>query len=154
MITLIAAIDADRVIGKDDTIPWHIPADFRHFKETTMGHPIIMGRKTYFSLPKRPLPGRENLVVTRGPEIEGVKNFPDIESAIDEGNRISNEVFVIGGQSIYEQTIEIADRLLITHVEGSHEGNYFFPVIAEQWDPHILYEGEGYQIVEYRQKEG
>ncbi len=154
MITLIAAIDRGRVIGKDDTIPWHIPADFRHFKETTMGHPIIMGRKTYFSLPKRPLPGRENLVVTRGEEIAGVKNFPDIESAIDEGNRISKEVFVIGGQSIYEQTIEIADRLLITHVEGTHDGNFFFPAIGGQWNPHILCEGEGFQIVEYLLKEG
>lgn len=151
MITLIAAIDDNWLIGHDDKLPWHIPADFKHFKETTLGHPIVMGRKTYDSLPKRPLPGRTNLVVTRAPSIEGVRAFASIEEAIAEGLRESGEVFVIGGQSIYEQTILTADRLLITHVDGSFEGNYWFPVIDPlRWEEsRTLQEGDGFRIKEY-----
>ena len=152
MITLIAAIDENRLIGKDNTLPWHIPADFKHFKETTLGHPIVMGRKTYGSLPKRPLPGRSNLVVSRQPSVDGVKTFLTIREALDEGLSESSEVFVIGGQSIYEQTINDADKLLITHVDGTHEGNYWFPVIdPSRWEEsRVLQEGDGFRIVEYR----
>lgn len=151
MITLIAAIDDNRLIGHDDKLPWHIPADFKHFKETTLGHPIVMGRKTYDSLPKRPLPGRTNLVVTRAPSIEGVRAFSTIQEALDEGLRESPEVFVIGGQSIYEQTILTADRLLITHVDGSFEGNYWFPIIdPARWEEsRTLQKGDGFSIREY-----
>lgn len=151
MITLIAAIDDNRLIGHDDKLPWHIPADFKHFKETTLGHPIVMGRKTYDSLPKRPLPGRTNLVVTRAPSIEGVRAFSTIQEALDEGLRESPEVFVIGGQSIYEQTILTADRLLITHVDGSFEGNYWFPIIdPSRWEEsRTLQKGDGFSIREY-----
>lgn len=150
MITLIAAIDENRLIGKDNTLPWHIPADFKHFKETTLGHPIVMGRKTYDSLPRRPLPGRSNLVVSRSPSPDGVPTFATIQEAIDQGLRESPEVFVIGGQSIYEQTISIADRLLITHVDGIHEGNYWFPVIDARWEEsRLLQQGDGFAIREY-----
>jgi dihydrofolate reductase len=151
MITLIAAIDDNRLIGKDDTLPWHIPADFKHFKAVTLGHPIVMGRKTYDSLPKRPLPGRSNLVVSRRPSPDGLTVFDTIEAALAEGRRESDEVFVIGGQSIYEQTIGIADRLLVTHVDGSFEGNYWFPEIGTRWgEPTILQIGDGFRIADYR----
>jgi dihydrofolate reductase len=151
MITLIAAIDDNRLIGHDDKLPWHIPADFKHFKETTLGHPIVMGRKTYDSLPRRPLPGRTNLVVTRSGHVEGAKSFTDIAEAISEGLRESTEVFIIGGQSIYEQTIGIANRLLITHVDGTFEGNYWFPEIdSNEWvEARLLQTGEGFRMVEY-----
>lgn len=150
MITLIAAIDENHLIGRDDTIPWHIPADFKHFKETTLGYPIVMGRKTYDSLPKRPLPGRANIVVSRSKEIDGAQVYPDVMSAIEAGLSLNETIFIIGGQSIYEQTIDLADRLLITHIDGGYLGNYWFPRIGARWKaPTTLVEGDGFRIKEY-----
>ncbi len=134
-ITLIAAMDCNRLIGCDDQLPWHIPEDLQHFKMTTKGHPVVMGRKTYDGLPVRPLPGRTNIVLTRNPPSEQNENknatkfLTDISDALDYGRSLSDEVFVIGGERIYEQTIGLADRLLISHVRGEFVGNRFFPII-------------------------
>lgn len=150
MITLIAAMDKNNLIGRDDTIPWHIPADFQHFKATTLGHPIVMGRKTYESLPRRPLPGRRNIVVSRGDGISGVEVYDDLNVAIEAAST-DGEVFVIGGQSIYEQTILFADKLLITHINGEYEGNAWFPVIDPTiWNKsRILSQTVDFNIAEY-----
>jgi dihydrofolate reductase len=150
MITLIAAFDENRVIGRDDTLPWHLPEDFKHFKATTLDHPIVMGRKTYDSLPRRPLPRRRNLVVSRSPSIEGAEVFSNVEAALAAGLDTSDEVFVIGGQSIYEQTIDIAQRMIITHVYGRHDGNYWFPEISQRWhEASVISETADFRIVEY-----
>jgi len=136
MISIIAALGEDRVIGSDTSIPWHLPADFIHFKKTTIGHPVVMGLNTLLSI-GRPLPGRTNIVLTnRVQTIDGcsvatsLNEAFDIARASDEGE----EIFIIGGAFVYKQTIDLADRLYITFVDGHFNGNKFFPVIdSKKW---------------------
>ena len=133
MISLIVAMDKNRLIGDSKKIPWHLPADFAHFKETTIGHPIIMGRTTFESI-GRPLPGRKNIVMTRGDfSHDGVvvaHTFPEAVS-LAEGDE---EVFVIGGAQVYSQALSSVDRLYVTFVEGEFEGDTFFPEVEwREW---------------------
>ncbi|MFA9559872.1 dihydrofolate reductase [Evansella sp. AB-rgal1] len=132
MISMIAAMGENRVIGKDGDMPWHIPNDLKYFKQVTSNHAVIMGRKTYDSIGKA-LPNRKNYIVTRDQEFEA----PDGEvfhSVKDAESLMSSdeEVFVIGGATIYEQFLPIADRLYITLIHEEFEGDTFFPVIDEQ----------------------
>ena len=117
----------NRVIGLNNKMPWHLPADLQHFKSVTMNHPIIMGRKTYESI-GRPLPGRRNLVISRQPEleIEGVEIYQSINEALISCNGLT-DVMIIGGSSIYEQMLEYADRLYLTYIELETTGDAFFP---------------------------
>ncbi len=127
----------NRCIGKDNQMPWHISDDLKRFKALTMGHPVIMGRKTYESILgylKKPLPGRENIVVSRGgfDNTHGVSVFSDILDAIALGKTNASlqemaEIFIIGGAQIYEQSIDLADRLYLTQVHRDVEGDAFFP---------------------------
>jgi dihydrofolate reductase len=135
-ISLIAAIAKDtRIIGNEAKIPWHIPEDFKYFKETTMGHPMIMGRKTFETFPKL-LPGRTHIVLTRNEDYEvpeGVIIANSIEKAIGEAKKVSSEnkgtreIFIIGGGQVYELGMKYADKLYITIVDTEVEGNIFFP---------------------------
>ena len=127
MITLIAALAKNRVIGKDNQIPWHLPADLKHFKEMTMGKPVLMGRKTFESIGK-PLPGRRNVVISRQKDykIVGVEMFCSIEEALI-ALQNEPEVMVIGGAEIYRQTLPRATRLVLTFVEGEFKGDTYFP---------------------------
>jgi len=128
IISLIAAMDRNRVIGIKNGLPWHLPEDFKHFKSVTMGKPVIMGRKTYESI-GRPLPGRRNIVVsTSGFSIEGVDTVSSLEEALVLVADV-DEVMVIGGASIYAQTLPLANRLYITHVNTEVEGDAWFPEI-------------------------
>lgn len=139
-ICMIAAMSNNRVIGKDKALPWHLPNDLRFFKESTMGKPIIMGRKTFESI-GRPLPGRENIVVTLDPDWnhEEVSVVHDLEigllMATHEAEAKSlDEVMVIGGGQIYKQALSWADRLYLTRVDAVIEGDAFFPEFDEaQW---------------------
>ena len=149
MIYLIVAMDPNRVIGKDNTLPWHLPEDLKHFKATTLGHPIVMGKNTWNSLPIQPLPKRTNIVITRNP-IEGVQCFDNVDQALFYAQTLSDKVFVIGGQSIYEQTLNKADRLLITHVTKSYDGDCFFPDFYDRWLPSSVETHDNFLIVEYR----
>jgi dihydrofolate reductase len=117
----------NRVIGLNNKMPWHLPADLQHFKTVTMDHPIIMGRKTYESI-GRPLPGRRNLVISRNAEleIEGVEVYQSINEALISCNGLS-DVMIIGGSNIYEQMLEYADRLYLTFIELDTRGDAFFP---------------------------
>ncbi|KOO50791.1 type 3 dihydrofolate reductase [Priestia koreensis] len=128
MISLIAAMDQKRLIGADNDMPWRLPADLAYFKKVTMGHPVVMGRKTFESI-GRPLPGRENIVITRNADLhlDGVT----IVTSLDElqNASASKELFVIGGGEVYQQTMAIADRLYITHIEETFEGDTHFPEI-------------------------
>jgi dihydrofolate reductase len=123
----IAAMALNRVIGKGSKIPWHLPEDFKWFKKTTMGHPILMGRKTFESLGK-PLPGRRNLVVSRTAEIEGVEMIRDLErfepAAFEKDGK---EVFVVGGADIYRQLVPRCQKIYLTLVKRECEGDAFFP---------------------------
>jgi dihydrofolate reductase len=134
-IALIAAVAQNGVIGSGGEIPWRLPSDFAFFKRITLGKPVIMGRKTFESI-GRPLPGRTNLVVTTRPgyQPEGVEVVPSLEAALDRAAEIATrdgaeELMVIGGGEVYRAVIGRADRLYITHVAVSPEGDARFPEI-------------------------
>ena len=127
MISFIFAMDRNRVIGKDNQLPWHLPNDLKFFKETTHGHAVIMGRKTHESI-GRPLPERRNLVLTtqQGYEAPGC----EVVHAVDElPLDTAEELFVIGGAEIYRALLPVADRLYVTHIDAEFEGDAFFPEI-------------------------
>lgn len=130
-ISMIAAMAHQRIIGKDQKMPWYLPADLAFFKKTTMGSPILMGRKTYESI-GRPLPGRLNLVVTRNPalKIEGCEVVTSLDEAMavaKEKSSESNEVFITGGSHLYESFLDKADRLYLTMIDADLEGDTYFP---------------------------
>lgn len=156
MITIIAALAHDGVIGRGNDLPWNLPDDLKHFKEVTLGHPIIMGRRTYESLPRRPLPKRTNIVVSSNYESEGSIICASVKEALDKAREIDDEVFVIGGRGIFEDALSFADRLLLTHVHGDYEGDVFFPQYDESlWAAQetILATSE-FTIVDYRRTVG
>lgn len=127
MISLIVAHDENRVIGYQNDLPWYLPGDLKYFKEMTMGKPMIMGRKTYDSI-GRPLPGRRNIVITRNEDFtaDGIEVVGSLEKALAlvEGEE---EVMIIGGAQIFEQSMAIADRLYITFINHSFKGDTYFP---------------------------
>jgi dihydrofolate reductase len=128
-LSIIAAMDENRLIGSANALPWHLPADLAFFKRTTMDKPIIMGRKTFESI-GRPLPGRRNIVISRDPayRIEGVDTCGGIDDALALV-ATHDEAMLIGGASLYEQTIDIAKALYITEIHDKFEGDAWFPRI-------------------------
>lgn len=143
----IAAMSRNRVIGVEGRIPWHISEDLKFFKRTTLGHIIVMGRKTYDSLGK-PLPGRENWVVSREAEIPGVRvlrSFEVVEEPSD-GRRL----YLIGGAQLYAALLPRCSELLLTRVDREVEGDTFFPDFENQFDAgEVLESGPGYEIFRY-----
>lgn len=136
MVSLIVAMSSNRVIGRDGDLPWHLPADLRHFKKTTMGHHLIIGRATWDEVGK-PLPGRTMVVVTRNRDFsaDGVLVAHSVEEALALA-RDDNEPFIGGGAEIYRQALvaDLVDRLYITRVHARVEGDTFFPPIdLDQW---------------------
>jgi dihydrofolate reductase len=133
IISLIAALASNRAIGKDNALLWHLPEDMRHFRETTRGKPVIMGRKTWESLPEpfRPLPGRHNIVVSRDPAYpaRGATLAGSLEDAVRQAGD-ATEVFVIGGAALYREALPLADRLYLTEIEQSFDGDVFFPDVS------------------------
>lgn len=146
IISLIAAVAKNNVIGVKGDLPWHLPADLKFFSNTTRGHHVIMGRKNYDSIPDkyRPLPGRPNIVVTRNRDFtdEGITVRHSVADAIDYArSQNEEELFIIGGGNIYAQTIDLADRLYITHVDAAPEGDTYFPEFdPSKWNKHLLLE--------------
>ncbi|ELR64657.1 Dihydrofolate reductase [Photobacterium marinum] len=132
-ISMIAAMAQDRVIGKDNAMPWHLPADFAWFKQSTLGKPIVMGRKTFESI-GRPLPGRHNIVISRNPDYsaEGVTVVADIAAAKVAAGDVE-ELMIIGGGSIYAACLSEADRLYLTFIDLSVEGDTRFPEWGNDW---------------------
>lgn len=138
ILSIIVAISENNIIGKDNTLIWHLPADMKYFKEKTTGHCVITGRKNYESIPEkfRPLPNRSNIVITRQKEYSapGAIVMGSIEAAIEKAKQIEDsEVFIIGGAEIYKQSIHLVDKLYITKIHHSFEGDASFPQI----DPKI-----------------
>ena len=133
MIGLIWAQTPDGVIGADNAIPWHLPEDMAHFKAVTLGHPVIMGRKTWDSLPPRfrPLPGRRNIVVTRQANwsAPGAERADSVERAI----ALVDDGWVIGGSEIYSAAMPFADRLVVTVVDLDVDGDSHAPTVGPQW---------------------
>jgi dihydrofolate reductase len=150
-LTLIAAVAKNRVIGVGNRLPWHLPEDLRHFREVTRGHPVIMGRKTWESLPKafRPLPGRLNIVISRQPDypVPGgklatslpaalalVEDTPSADLAVRQEIAVRQEAFIIGGEQLYALALPHADRLMLTEVEMEVTGDAWFPAFsADEW---------------------
>ncbi|WP_298827717.1 dihydrofolate reductase [uncultured Planococcus sp.] len=134
MISLMVAHDQNRVIGIDNELPWHIPADLAYFKEHTIGKGIVMGRNTYESI-GRPLPKRRNIVVTRNDdyEAEGVDIVHNIQDAVKLAKEVHEEVMIIGGEQIFNSVLDDADRLYITLVHQSFEGDTYFPEYGREW---------------------
>lgn len=136
MLTLVVALDRKNGIGAGNQLLWHLPADLKHFKDITSGHPVIMGRKTYESIGK-PLPNRTNIVVSQRKDWfeEGILIVGSLKEALKFARKIDEEVFVIGGGNIYAQTIDIADRLEVTTVDAELAAEVFFPPInTEIWE--------------------
>ena len=131
----VVAMSPRGAIGREGDLPWHLPEDLKHFKELTMGHPVIMGRKTWESLPRRPLPGRRNIVISRNPDYpaEGAEVFESLEAAVEACREIP---FVIGGEMIYRLSIPLLTRIYITEVEKEVEdADAFFPTLnEEEWE--------------------
>ncbi|OGA13429.1 MAG: hypothetical protein A3G25_19095 [Betaproteobacteria bacterium RIFCSPLOWO2_12_FULL_63_13] len=126
-VTIIAALSRNRVIGRANRLPWHISDDLKRFKKLTLGHAVIMGRRTYESI-GRPLPGRDNIVVTRSPDFSapGCRVVHSFEAALAEVSG-AGEVFVIGGAQIYASALPLADRLQLTEVDAEIDGDAYFP---------------------------
>lgn len=129
----VVAMAQNRCIGRGNAMPWHIPEDFKHFRRVTMGKPVIMGRKTFESIGK-PLPGRTNIVVSRtGFAAAGVQTVPTLEAALDRARTVAatgeavDEIMIIGGGQIYAQALPLLDRIYMTVVEMTVEGDTFFP---------------------------
>jgi dihydrofolate reductase len=138
-ISMIAAMSKNRVIGRDNDLPWHLPDDFKFFKETTRGHHVLMGRKNFESLPHkfRPLPDRVNMILTRNEvlKIPGTLIFNSISEAIEHasGNN-ERELFIIGGGEIYQMALPFADKIYLTEIDAEIEGDTFFPDFeAAEW---------------------
>lgn len=138
-ISLIAALSSNRVIGKGNDLPWHLPDDMKYFMQTTKGHPVIMGRKNYHSIPEkfRPLHGRTNIVVTRqtGFPAPGCMVVHSTEAALEAARATrSDEVFIIGGGELYGSFLGQADRLYLTEIDAEIEGDTRFPeFLLDQW---------------------
>jgi dihydrofolate reductase len=156
-INLIYARAANGVIGKDGTMPWHLPEDLAHFKQLTHGHPVIMGRKTWDSLPPkfRPLPGRANIVITRQPDwqAEGATRAGSLEEALRQAGPVP-EIWVIGGAQIYAQAEPLASRAEVTEIARDFEGDAYAPSLGTGWveaarEDHISGKGLAFSFVRY-----
>lgn len=161
-LVLVAAVARNGAIGKDNALLWRLPADLQHFKRVTLGHPIVMGRKTFDSI-GRPLPGRRNLVVTRNPawRHEGVESFASLDAALAaaaEAQPADRPICVIGGGELYAQALPRADELILTEVDADFDADTFFPA----WDrsafdevereSHTSDAGWAYHFVTYRRR--
>jgi len=144
----IAAMSRERVIGAGGKIPWHISEDLKFFKRTTMGHVIVMGRKTFESLAK-PLPGRENWVLSRTASFEGARVFRHPSEIVPPGD--GREVFVIGGAELYAAMLPQCREILLTHVNLSVSGDTWFPDFESEFDSgQVIESGPDYEIRRYR----
>jgi dihydrofolate reductase len=138
-LSLVAAVARGGVIGRGGTLPWHLPEDMARFRELTIGHPVVMGRRTWDSLPDRfrPLPGRRNVVVTRNERwaAGGAERVPSLEDALELLDD-TPQVFVIGGAALFAEALPVANELLLTEIDLEVEGDTFFP----SWDRHAFEE--------------
>lgn len=155
-LSLLVAMSKNRVIGKNNQLPWHLPEDLKYFKSLTMGHPIIMGRKTYESIGKV-LPGRINIIVTRQKDyvIPSAIVVNSIQSAFTAGfeeNSEKNEAFVIGGEEIFHQALIFSQRIYLTEIQKTFDGDTFFPELnSQEWreTKRTIHFSKGIEQLEY-----
>jgi dihydrofolate reductase len=137
-ISLIAAMSSNRVIGKDNKLPWDLPTDLNFFKSKTLNSIIIMGRKTYESM-GRPLPKRKSIVISRSKKIEGVDTVASLDEAVQKAKTYwthepysNNDIYIIGGAQIYELSLNCADRIYLTEIHKAYDGDAFFPEFSKE----------------------
>jgi len=149
-LIIIAAMSENRVIGVNNALPWSLKADMERFKKLTLGWPCIMGRKTWESLPKRPLPGRPNMVISRSLNaVTGAKVFPSLQEAV--GHCAEYEkIFICGGASIYAEALPLANRIELTLIHRQYEGDAFFPEIDPSgWEITNTEDFDGFSFISY-----
>ncbi len=134
MISMIAALAENRVIGNKNTIPWHMPADFKYFKETTLGKTIVMGLNTFNSIGGKPLPGRKHIILTNDPSFIAPESCVAAHSIEEVVNMIKDipEAMICGGASVYKQFLPLAQRLYLTYIHANPEGDTYFPEVNMQ----------------------
>lgn len=157
IIALIAAHDPDLVIGKDGDLPWHYPEDLKHFKQTTMGHPIVMGRKTFEEFGEKPLPGRKNVVLSRSRNYDHIPTYSSLDEALNELEQEGHDkIFIIGGGNVYLQSMDKADLLYITRIHRKYNGDTYFPEYRNQvntiWDEIEREDREEFSFITYQRK--
>ncbi len=159
---LIYARAANGAIGKDGVMPWHLPEDLAHFKRTTLGSPVIMGRKTWESLPPRfrPLPGRTNVVVTRQPgwQAEGARVAHSLPEALALCGEVT-DAWIIGGAEIYREALPLASTAVVTEIDASYDGDAFAPQFGPEWketqrERHVSSTGLNFSFVNYTNTRG
>ena len=158
MISLIVAHDNNFVIGYENGMPWHLPGDLKYFKDKTMGKPMIMGRKTFESI-GRPLPGRRNIVITRDEnyQADGIEVVTSLEGALALAGDVP-EIMIIGGEQIFRLSMDIADRLYITKINHSFNGDTYFPKYEQDYvqvssdEPETAPEGYTFQYQIFERK--
>jgi dihydrofolate reductase len=158
-VTIVAAVARNGVIGADGTIPWSLPGEQARFKQTTLGHVLVMGRATYESI-GRPLPGRTTIVVTRQEGWQPAGGLPDgllvagsVEAALTWAGEIDEQVFVAGGSQVYAEALPVTDVLLMTWVDAEPEGDTFFPEVAwDDWQEVSREDHEGWSLAAYERR--
>ncbi len=155
----IVAADPNRVIGAKGGIPWHLPEDFKWFKACTQGHIVLMGRKTYESLPKRPLPGRANWILSRsqeGGDTENVRHFSSLEAVMEAAANDPRALWVCGGAHIYKMCLPLCGEVYLTHVKSAaKDGDTFLPAFETEFlPPEILRDEPEFRILKYVRKQG
>jgi len=168
MITILVAFDDNRLIGRDGKLPWHIPEDLALFKKRTMGQIVVMGRKTWEGLPKRPLVGRINVIISSNfievPNTHSLRPNPmriynSLKQAVkDVGSHRrpwpknwypQPDIFIIGGGQLYRSAMKIADRIIVSKIHGKFEGDTYFPKIGWRWRKKNVEHHDGFDVVEY-----
>ena len=161
-INMIFAQSANGVIGNNNAMPWHLPEDLAHFKRLTLGCPVIMGRKTWDSLPPkfRPLPGRTNVVITRQADwhAAGAQSAGSLADAL-EICQTASDVWIIGGAQIYAQALPLAHRIEVTHIDKTYDGDAFAPTLGSQWQQslkkeHVSSTGLNFSFITYIRQDG
>lgn len=152
-IVLIVAHDPNLVIGNNGNLPWHYSEDLKFFKKQTMGHPIVMGRVVFEELNEKPLPGRENIVLSRSKSYDHVKTFQSIDETLEYLDD-REKIFIIGGGEIYRQTLDLADELIVTQIKKEYPGDTYFPEyrqhIGDRWEEYWREEHSDFDFIKFR----
>ncbi len=155
MITIIAAMAKNRVIGKNNQLPWHLPDDLKNFKNFTAGNTVVMGHKTFLSI-GRPLPNRNNVVISSLlPPTSGVDICKSFEEGMEKARSYGREIFISGGASVYAQALPVADRMFLSYVKKDYDGDVFFPEFnQDDWNIEQKTDFPDFELVKYVRKNG
>jgi dihydrofolate reductase len=153
-VTIVAAVAANGVIGRDGGLPWHLPDDLKQLKRLTRGHVLVMGRRTFESI-GRPLPDRTTVVVTRQPDwrADGVLTAPGVPEALARAAQIDDQVFVLGGHEIFRLALPVADAMVISRVDARPDGDTVFPPVDwSGWEQTAREPYDGFEVATYRRR--